>query len=791
MIFRRISTKSPKYFLLAFFLTGLGLVPGASAAPDTPSGVLTYVETEFNEPGLDGPRSIAVSPDSQHVYVTGFNDDSVASFRRDSGGHLVLVDVDVYSAQFLDGLNGATGVALSPDGAHAYVASSINNAVAVFSRNSVSGGLAYVEVKKDGVGGVDGLYGACSLVVSPDGKHVYVTGYSESAVAIFGRNSTTGALTYAGMVQDGVGGVDGLHGARSIDISADGNHVYVASVVDDAVAVFSRNSTTGALTYVEVEKDGLGGVEGLNGAYSVAVRGNKVYVVGHDDHAVVVFQRNGTTGALTYLTEAREGVAAVDGLSDPISVAVSPDGLHTYATGSADDAVVAMQYIGGQWNWLWYKGTVKDGVGGVDGLDYAYAVTVSPDGNYVYATGDIDDALVILKRNSTTGALTYVDMVNDVGGLSAPKDVAVSPDGRHVYVISDDNSGVAGNDDDNAIAVFARNGSTGRLTFVEHLEDGVDGVDGLDNVQSLVVSPDGKHVYTAAPGDEAVGIFGRNSTTGKLTYLGMVEDGEGDPPVDGLKDASGIAISPDGYYVYATGYSDDALAYFRRNKDTGALTWAGTLKDGEFGVDGLDGAYAVAASPDGDHVYVASALDDAVAVFEWDRVMGLPVLSYVEMKKDGVGGVNGLNGARAVAVSADGEHVYAVGYEENALVDFTRNAFTGRLTFLKAWWDGGGGVDGLASPTSVAVHPFTNEIFVVGYHDDALAVFKRDSVSGAPVYLGMEEDRQNGVQGLALPWAVAVSPDGRHIYVTSIGNQTIVVFDRGFSIINLPIVIRN
>jgi 6-phosphogluconolactonase (cycloisomerase 2 family) len=254
-----------------------------------------------------------------------------------------------------DGLDGASGVAVSPDGAHVYVASNTDHAVAVFTRNNINGGLTYEGLKRDGDGGVDGLYGATSVVVSPDGNHVYVTGYSDNAVAIFGRNSSTGALTYKGMVQDG-GGVDGLHGARSIDISADGDHVYVAGTVDKAVAVFSRNSSTGLLTFEEVEKDGLGGVEGLNGAYSVAVGGNKVYVVGKDDDAVVVFDRNDTTGRLTYLAEAREGVATVDGLSNPIAVAISPDGHHCYATGSVDDAVVLMQYIGGIYIWLLYLG---------------------------------------------------------------------------------------------------------------------------------------------------------------------------------------------------------------------------------------------------------------------------------------------------------------------------------------------------------------------------------------------------------------------------------------------------
>lgn len=114
MIFGRTLTKSLSFLLAAFLLIGLGIVTSTSAAPDTPSSILTYVETEFNEPGLDGPRSIAVSPDSQHVCVTGFNDDSVASFRRVSSGHLVLVDVDVYSAQFLDGLMAPPGSSSAP-----------------------------------------------------------------------------------------------------------------------------------------------------------------------------------------------------------------------------------------------------------------------------------------------------------------------------------------------------------------------------------------------------------------------------------------------------------------------------------------------------------------------------------------------------------------------------------------------------------------------------------------------------------------------------------------------------
>jgi DNA-binding beta-propeller fold protein YncE len=60
--------------------------------------------------------------------------------------------------------------------------------------------------------------------------------------------------------------------------------------------VFTRNTTTGALTYSGVFKDGIGGVDGLNGAYCVTVSpdGKSVYVTGHDDNALAVFNRDFT-----------------------------------------------------------------------------------------------------------------------------------------------------------------------------------------------------------------------------------------------------------------------------------------------------------------------------------------------------------------------------------------------------------------------------------------------------------------------------------------------------------------
>ena len=47
-----------------------------------------------------------------------------------------------------------------------------------------------------------------------------------------------------------------------------------------------------------------------------------------------------------------------------------------------------------------------DGVGGVDGLDYAHGVAVSPDGAHVYITGGYDTAIAIFARDGTTSRFT-------------------------------------------------------------------------------------------------------------------------------------------------------------------------------------------------------------------------------------------------------------------------------------------------------------------------------------------------------------------------------------------------
>ncbi len=420
-------------------------------------------------------------------------------------------------------------------------------------------------ITQTGAGGgcVDGkaLSDAESVVVSPDGTSAYVASYN--AVAIFDRDRRTGALTQkkgtAGCISDnGRGGIpndpssgpcfDGkaLKSASSVTVSPDGTSVYVTSRSSKAVAIFERDPDNGALTQKQgnagcIAEAGRGGcVVGralkLPDSVTVSPDGTNVYVASYGSNAVAILKRNPANGRLNQkpgpagcISEGAEG-GCLDGvaLAGADSVTVSPDGANVYVASFGSHSVVILDRDPTTGTLTQRPGTAgcisNSGTDGscIEGraLAYADSVSVSPDGISVYVTASNSGAVSIFDRDST-GALAQISgpagciSDNGTGGactngkaLAGASSVAISPDGTSAYVASTENA---------AVAIFDRETGTGFLTQKSETKGCISRKGAacargkaLNLVRSVTVSPDGRNVYTAADGSDAVAIFDRN-----------------------------------------------------------------------------------------------------------------------------------------------------------------------------------------------------------------------------------------------------------------------------------------
>ncbi len=726
--------------------------------------------------GLNQAVSVTASAAGNHLYVTGANDDAVVIFSRNLGTGVLTYSNTVTGVN--QGLNGVNAMAVSADGYSVYTSGYNDNEVGVYRRDLVSGDLTFMETLN--MSGVD--FNAVSAInISPDDQHVYVTSAGNHRVYAFARETSVptsssdyGSLTALQTIQQGVAGVGGLLMPSDVIISADGRHVYVSSEQSDAVVWFSRNMATGELVYGGIISDLVSSVNGLNGAIALAAdpSGQYIYVAGSQDHGIAVLTRSadsycpssGTGNVASNFGLIEAGVAvdlAVNGqliftvnatvaadatgtlvnearvlscelpLADPVESCLGSDPVTNNNLAIDSDALNPTADL---------MISKTDGIAVYEGLTSAKQVT--GDEHYLYVAAAQDNAISMFKREVNSGGadyglLTYMGAktngVAGVSGLLATSDVLLSDDGQTLY---------AAGSGDNSVVVFSK-ASDGQLTFVEKHTSGVFGVTGIEGISSLFLSADGAHLYATGPLTNSLVVFAVNQTSGaehgQLTFIQHLQNAV--DGVSGLASASSVLVSQDNMHVYVTSESGHSVSLFLRNPNDvsvsfGQLSYQTTYVNGANGVAGLMGAKKMTMDSNNDYLYVLGAVDQSLAVFSRDSSTG--ELDFVEFKQNGTSGVVGLNLARDLVISADQQSLYVAGRGENALVRFNRNNADGTLTFAAVINDGdplaqpGTFVDGLSGAAGLLLSNDDNHLYVVADQDHSIAVFDRDSSSALP-----------------------------------------------------------
>lgn len=352
------------------------------------------------------------------------------------------------------------------------------------------------------------------LAMSPDGAHLYAPGDIDGGpapIAIFSRDEASGAVTLESLLATGQGDIPPLESAAGVAVSGDGAHVYVSDQgsLEDLMA-FSRDAETGALTFIESHVIDL--VPGIDLIRSIAISpdGLNVYVQAAAAGRVVVFARNPATGGLTQVQTTDAGVMATCG-----GIALSPDGAFVYATAPSDDAVVVFARDPSDGR-LGFEQTVTNQPGGPTGPTGMFEpqrIGLSRDGNHVYVTALTGNSITSFSRDSLTGELAFADeeiqgVPGDMG-LIAPNGVAVHPDGNRVYV-------AGGSGTKRGVAIFARDGATGALTFLESELEGSGSIGGVVALREMLFSPDGANFYQIGESNQTIAVYAAADRLAKL-----------------------------------------------------------------------------------------------------------------------------------------------------------------------------------------------------------------------------------------------------------------------------------
>jgi 6-phosphogluconolactonase (cycloisomerase 2 family) len=205
---------------------------------------------------------IVVHPSGHFIYVTSYHSGGtydVNAFHVQSNGSLQVVPGSPFSGE---GSPGLAALAMDPKGKYLFAAASVAGnagAVAAFIIDPISGAITPVAGSPFIIPNYPGCTESCStqtsdVAVGPTGKYLYAVLPVEDAIAGFSIDPSTGALSsLAGSPYPEARFCNplgyGCNSANTESIDPNGKFIYVANDELEALSIFTINPATGVPAY--------------------------------------------------------------------------------------------------------------------------------------------------------------------------------------------------------------------------------------------------------------------------------------------------------------------------------------------------------------------------------------------------------------------------------------------------------------------------------------------------------------------------------------------------------------
>jgi 6-phosphogluconolactonase len=192
---------------------------------------------------------------------------------------------------------------------------------------------------------------------------------------------------------------------------------------------------------------------------------------------------------------------------------------------------------------------------------YAHSINVDPGNRFAYAADLGIDKVMIYRFDPAAGTLVANDPASvSVAPGSGPRHFAFDPTGSHAYVINEMLMTIT------AFSHDAARGALAEVQTISTLPPGQDVAQGFSTAE-VQVHPSGRFVYGSNRGHDSVTVFARDASSGRLTFLQNVPT-QGEFPRN-------FGIDPSGRYLLAANQRSNSVVVFRIDQETGRLTPTG------------------------------------------------------------------------------------------------------------------------------------------------------------------------------------------------------------------------
>jgi YVTN family beta-propeller protein len=323
------------------------------------------------------PELLAITPDGKSLYVSEFNAGNVEVVSTASNSVVATIPVGLF----------VSPIAITPDGAHAYVVGEDFFSAIDTATNTVSAGPVFVPVTTL-------LNPTLGFAVTPDGNAAYLAGGSRNPVFVISTatNTITASVTLASA-------------PIRLAITPDGSRVYLSNFFDGVVSIIDTATNTPESVQIPV-----------SGAFALAITpdSSSVYVVNLLENTVSVIS-----------TATNTVVATIPGFNSPFAIAIAHLNA-PMATLTIENLVID--------NNLHEQGifTLGSNTGGIDLAHQPVMLTVNnfsltiPAGSFRQVGGNmhfvfngtVNGLAVTFNLQAEHGSSTQFDYVVDVHGVN-------------------------------------------------------------------------------------------------------------------------------------------------------------------------------------------------------------------------------------------------------------------------------------------------------------------------------------------------------------------------------------